>query len=65
MFEGQLKDNDAEEDEEAINVLHLAVMCIDISPSRRPTITQILSFLTGNKTIEAIKALRQAIDASN
>ena len=39
---------------EAITMLKLAVKCTNISPSVRPTMSEIVSVLTGEKSIDDI-----------
>ncbi|CAK7344982.1 unnamed protein product [Dovyalis caffra] len=40
--------------DQANTILNLAIMCVDLSPSNRPTMSQILSVFEGEKTIEEI-----------
>ncbi|PON90217.1 Tyrosine-protein kinase [Trema orientale] len=50
-------------DKQALNILNLAVMCTDISPSVRPNISDVLSVLTGKKSIDDIRS--RSVDASH
>ncbi|CAK7344972.1 unnamed protein product [Dovyalis caffra] len=40
--------------DQANTILNLAIMCVDLSPSNRPTMSQILSVFEGEKTVEEI-----------
>ncbi|XP_062013610.1 probable LRR receptor-like serine/threonine-protein kinase At1g53430 [Rosa rugosa] len=52
---------------QAIIILNLAVMCINISPTLRPTMSEVLSVLVGDKKIEEIcsPALKEPIKDIN
>ncbi|KAM6601915.1 hypothetical protein CsatA_021524 [Cannabis sativa] len=56
-LEGEFKDR------EASNILKLAKMCTDIAPTVRPDIADIVSVLSGKKTINEIRS--QSLKASN
>ncbi|EXB41597.1 putative LRR receptor-like serine/threonine-protein kinase [Morus notabilis] len=63
LIDVRLENNmNADEINQAVDVLNLAVMCTDISPSCRPNVSRILSVLTGKETIDQI---RQSMDAQN
>ncbi|CAK7335484.1 unnamed protein product [Dovyalis caffra] len=40
--------------DQANTILTLAIMCVDLSPSIRPSMSQILSVLEGGKTVEEV-----------